>query len=167
MFDFLELGEPELGYYPDVKGDLLYMLMWIGIIFVMDKALIMLNWFPEKKSATRYFSLHVIVNAFVVYVHLPDVIAVYTDPVNAWLGPIETRGVMAIYALHFYHMLFFRPLAMVDWVGICLVLQAYWVLMPWPGSSYRHGCYHASLGLPFGARSHAWTWCVLCKWIAR
>lgn len=57
-----------------------------------------------------------VVNAFVTYVYAGQVWQVYQDPVNAYLGFCETRGVVAIFALHIYHIVMFRPLAMVDWV---------------------------------------------------
>lgn len=52
-----------------------------------------------------------------VGVHLPDVIAAYSDPTNAHLGPCNTKGTAAIFALHLYHIVFYQPLVFIDWVS--------------------------------------------------
>jgi hypothetical protein len=121
----------DVGYALDWQADLRFAAVWFVAIFVIDFAMVRLGWFPEAKSATRYFSLHVIVNAYVVYVHLPDVVITYLNPSAAYLGPCETRGVAAIFALHFYHMAFYRPLPMVDWVRAAAAHLVAPPLWPW------------------------------------
>lgn len=53
----------------DFSHDLKMIGVWLVIIGVLDIACIKFGWFPEKKSNSRYFSLHVIVNAYVTVVH--------------------------------------------------------------------------------------------------
>ncbi|EDQ89161.1 uncharacterized protein MONBRDRAFT_8601 [Monosiga brevicollis MX1] len=135
----------------DLMGDVQYALMWFVAIFVLDFILVRIKWFPEKNSATRYFSLHVIINAYVVFEHLPDIIATYSDPSVAFLGPCNTRGVMAIYALHLYHIAFYQPLDFIDWVHhvvmVVVMLPIAYLLAP--GHLLGHGAFYAS-GLPGG-----------------
>jgi len=102
------------------QADLLYTAFWFVLIVVIEQVMIFFKYFPEPKSSTRYFSLHVIVNAYAVYEYLPDVIATYSDPTVAYLGPSNANGVAAIMALHIFHIAFYRPLAMVDWVKASL-----------------------------------------------
>jgi hypothetical protein len=39
----------------------------------------------------------------------------YYDPAAAFLGPTNSLGCVIILALHLYHIIFYRPLPMVDW----------------------------------------------------
>ncbi len=40
----------------------------------------------------------------------------YLNPAEAYMGPCDTKAVAAIFALHIYHMLFYRPLDAIDWI---------------------------------------------------
>ncbi len=40
----------------------------------------------------------------------------YSNPAVAYLGPCDTKAATAIFALHFYHMIFYRPLPAIDWI---------------------------------------------------
>ena len=75
----------------------------------------------------------------------------YQDPANAVFGPCDTRGSVAIYALHLYHMLFYRPLAMIDWVhhGVMVVVMLPLAYCLVPGHLLGHGAFYAS-GFPGG-----------------
>lgn len=53
----------------DIVRDLQMIAVWMVIIGVIDIACQKLGWFPEKKSNSRYFTLHVIVNAYVTVIH--------------------------------------------------------------------------------------------------
>ena len=110
------MGDNEPSYL-NLQADFQYAVFWFVLIFVIEQVMIFFKYFPKPKSSTRYFSLHVIVNAYVVYEYLPDVIATYSDPTAAYLGPSNFNGAAAIMALHLYHIAFYRPLAMVDWVS--------------------------------------------------
>eukprot|EP00730_Choanoeca_flexa_P010865 TRINITY_DN21352_c0_g1_i1.p1 TRINITY_DN21352_c0_g1~~TRINITY_DN21352_c0_g1_i1.p1 ORF type:complete len:267 (+),score=48.12 TRINITY_DN21352_c0_g1_i1:135-935(+) len=133
------------------EEDLRYTIIWFIIIFVIERTMIALRFFPEPKSNTRYFALHTIVNAYVVYEYLPDVIMTYADPSVAYLGPPNSRGMAAIMALHIYHICFYQPLAMVDWVHhivMCAIMLPIAYMLS-PGRMMGHGCFYAS-GLPGG-----------------
>eukprot|EP00045_Choanoeca_perplexa_P010943 m.113843 g.113843 ORF g.113843 m.113843 type:complete len:263 (-) comp15455_c0_seq1:645-1433(-) len=133
------------------QADLQYTVFWFVLIYIMEQAMIFFKYFPEPKSNTRYFSLHVIVNAYVVYEYLPDVVYTYMDPTVAYLGPSNARGVAAIMALHIFHIAFYRPLPMVDWVHhivMCVIMLPIAYLLA-PGYMLGHGAFYAS-GLPGG-----------------
>eukprot|EP00049_Salpingoeca_infusionum_P007561 m.123068 g.123068 ORF g.123068 m.123068 type:complete len:268 (-) comp13742_c3_seq1:572-1375(-) len=150
---FMNVTQPEVmdGVPLDIKADLIFCLASFVAIFVLDRLCVAIGFFPEPKSATRYFALHVVVNAFVVAIHLPDVIATYDDPSNSFDAPCETRGLMAIVALHLYHIVFFRPLDMVDWVHhiVMVVWMSPLAYALAPGHLLGHGCFYVS-GLPGG-----------------
>lgn len=78
-------------------------------------------------------------------------IASYQDPAMSAFGPTDTRGSVAIYALHLYHMLFYRPLPMIDWIHHFVMVV---VMLPLaycldPGHLLGHGSFYAS-GFPGG-----------------
>eukprot|EP00055_Hartaetosiga_balthica_P004637 m.12498 g.12498 ORF g.12498 m.12498 type:complete len:287 (+) comp4004_c0_seq1:166-1026(+) len=146
-FDAEDVGV-RLDYYGDLK---FFVECFVGL-FLIDLFLVrVLRWFPEKSSATRYFSIHVLVNAYVVAVHFKDVIGAYTTFQNAYLGPTDTRGSIAIFSLHLYHIVFFQPLDTVDWIHhivmVVVMLPLGYLLAP--GYMLGHGCFYAS-GLPGG-----------------
>lgn len=72
-----------------------------GVLDVFIKNV--LGWFRDDKNG-RYFTLHVICNAFVTIVAFPDVIRVYTDPLTAHLVYCNTR---LGHFLHFLMLIFF------------------------------------------------------------
>eukprot|EP00055_Hartaetosiga_balthica_P018171 m.129705 g.129705 ORF g.129705 m.129705 type:complete len:294 (-) comp9463_c0_seq1:6264-7145(-) len=144
--------ETTAGVPLDYWGDFVFFLQFFAVIFVVDTLFVrVFKWFPEKASATRYFSLHVLVNAFVVVVYFDDVIGTYKMLQDAFLAPTDTSGAVAIFALHVYHIVFFQPLDVVDWVHhfvmIIVMLPLAYTLAP--GHMLGHGCFYAS-GLPGG-----------------
>lgn len=58
---------------------------------------------------------------------------------------------MAIFALHFYHMAFFRPLPLIDWIhhGVMVVVMLPLAYCMVPGHLLGHGAFYAS-GFPGG-----------------
>ena len=56
---------PTINPYEDLQS----LVIALVIIGALDVVCRLVGWFPEKKSNTRYFSLHVIVNAYVTAVH--------------------------------------------------------------------------------------------------
>lgn len=80
-----------------------------------------------------------------------DVVASYADPSAAAFGPCDTRGAIAIYALHLYHIVFYRPLVFIDWlhhlVMVVVMLPLAYCLVP--GHLLGHGAFYSS-GLPGG-----------------
>jgi hypothetical protein len=114
--------------------------------FVADLALkYVFKFFPSDRNG-RYLTLHVLCNGFVTFVHFDDVVRsckrtpfrslliaasraralsrlvlppVWSD--RDWhegyqAADCDTRGVAVIYALHLYHIAFFQPLPMMDWI---------------------------------------------------
>ena len=75
----------------------------------------------------------------------------YADPAAAAFAPCDTRGTVAIYALHIYHIILYRPLPMIDWVhhGIMVVIMLPLAYALVPGHLLGHGAFYAS-GLPGG-----------------
>jgi hypothetical protein len=53
----------------DLYLDLQRLIIAFVVIFSLDRGCIFLGWFPESKSNTRYFTIHVFVNAYVTAVH--------------------------------------------------------------------------------------------------
>jgi len=109
------------------------------------------GWFPDDPNG-RYLTLHVLCNGFVTLVHFDDVVRSYLDWTESYLGSdCDTRGVAVVYSLHLYHIAFFQPLPMIDWVHhvvMCIVmLPLAWLLQP--GPLLGHGAFFAS-GLPGG-----------------
>jgi hypothetical protein len=49
-------------------------------------------------------------------------VASYYDPINAGFGATDTRGCVAILALHVYHIVMYRPLPWIDWVFLSVTL---------------------------------------------
>ena len=97
-----------------VMGDLVMCLYIFVALAIVDKVVFkLLNYFPTDGNG-RYFSLHVLINAYVTAVHAKDVYATYTDPHNSGWLPCDNRGIVAIAALHIYHCVAYQPLAMVD-----------------------------------------------------
>ncbi|EGD75474.1 hypothetical protein PTSG_06548 [Salpingoeca rosetta] len=142
----------DVGVPLDVQGDFIFLLKCFAALFAMDWLLVnVVKWFPERASTTRYFSLHILVNAYVVVIHFKDVVAAYSDPTNAYLGPCDTRGTVAIFALHIYHIIFYRPLPWVDWVHhvVMVIVMLPLAYMLAPGHMIAHGAFYAS-GLPGG-----------------
>eukprot|EP00043_Microstomoeca_roanoka_P003559 m.44438 g.44438 ORF g.44438 m.44438 type:complete len:276 (-) comp12112_c1_seq1:255-1082(-) len=157
----------DVGVPLDIAGDALVFLQYFAALFVLDFALVRLKWFPERASATRYFTLHIFINAIVVAIHLKDVIATYTDPTNAYLGPTDTRGTMAIFALHMYHIVFYQPLDWIDWVHHIVMVV---VMLPLayclaPGHMIGHGAFYVS-GLP-GGIDYVFLVLIKCKIITK
>jgi len=129
------------------------------------------SWFPDDPNG-RYLTLHILCNGFVTCVHLDDVarscmfpsaklrsVAVsshmlltcaFVTDLNWQEGYLaldcDTRGVAVIYSLHLYHIVFFQPLPMLDWIHhvvMCIImLPLAWLLQP--GPLLGHGAFFAS-----------------------
>lgn len=150
----------------DFAGDALWLLYSLIAIGVCDILMKMGGWFPEKKSNTRYFSLHVLVNAYVSITAFKDVVASYSDPSNAYAGPCDTKPAIVVCALHLYHIIFFQPLPVVDWVHhvvmVLFMLPLAYLLAP--GHLLNHGAFYVS-GFP-GGLDYAMLVAVKKEWMA-
>eukprot|EP01102_Stenamoeba_stenopodia_P007982 TRINITY_DN2258_c0_g1_i6.p1 TRINITY_DN2258_c0_g1~~TRINITY_DN2258_c0_g1_i6.p1 ORF type:complete len:277 (+),score=37.00 TRINITY_DN2258_c0_g1_i6:191-1021(+) len=133
-----------------LQNDLLYAgVIFIGY-FVLNRLMIAIGWMKNDPTG-RYLAIHVVCNFYVVAVHLDDVFATYWDPANAVRGFCDTRGTMAILALHLFHIAFFRPLPMVDWIhhGVMIIVMLPLAYSLHPGPLLGHGAFFSS-GLPGG-----------------
>lgn len=150
-----------------LEQDAVVLLTTLLLCAVVDLAMKQAGWFSQDKNG-RYFSLHVLVNAYVTAVHLDDVLTTYADPSQAWRsGPVDTKGCVAILGLHVYHILAFQPLDLVDWIHhvvmIVVMLPLAWALRP--GALLGHGAFFSS-GLP-GGIDYLMLVCVKKKWMHR
>ena len=103
----------------DIHNDFTFLLAVMAFCIFVDKILFLrvINWLPSDATG-RYFTVHVIINAYVTYVHFDDVLYSYwhaTSPLTRCGSPTDTRGLVAILGLHLYHVFFFQPLPAVDW----------------------------------------------------
>ena len=113
--------------------------------FLIDQLQVALGWFPRKETTGRYFSLHVLCNAFVTVVHLDDVYYTWMDPANSASVPCDMSGTNVMLALHLYHILAF-PLTPIDWVhhiSMVLVMTPLAYLFQ-PGHLMGHGAFFAT-----------------------
>eukprot|EP00668_Euglena_longa_P001991 GGOE01002318.1.p1 GENE.GGOE01002318.1~~GGOE01002318.1.p1 ORF type:complete len:259 (-),score=80.03 GGOE01002318.1:404-1180(-) len=133
-------------------NDLYSLVAWLVGLGVLDILLRAVKFPHNDASGTgRYYVLHICCNFFVVAVHLDDVLAAYKDPIFSYQLPCDNRGTVAILACHLHHILWYRPLPMVDWVHHILMII---VMLPLayglqPGALLGHGAFYAS-GLPGG-----------------
>ena len=125
-------------------------LSWILLLFVLD--LFLRQVWEEEAHKARWFLLHAVANAGVVFCHWDEVLAVYKDPFNCMNIVPDTSGTMIVLAVHVYHVcMFFKHLDLIDWIHhilMCFViLPIGWYLRP--GALLGHGAFWAS-GLPGG-----------------
>eukprot|EP00729_Bicosta_minor_P004377 gene4377-27122_t len=135
----------------NLEADLTLFATAFVLLFVVDFALAKVGWFPNDRNG-RYLSLHVLTNGYVTAVHLDDVYDTYTsDVLDVYRKECDSRGVMVIFALHLYHIVFYQPLSTMDWIHhvvMCIImLPLAWLLQP--GPLLGHGAFFAS-GLPGG-----------------
>lgn len=97
------------------------MVAAFAIFGIIDLLFIRFGWLSTDKNG-RYFSLHVLCNAYVTIVHFDDVVKALSDPSNAAFGPCDNSGTSVMMALHFYHIAFYRPLDAIDWIHHILMV---------------------------------------------
>ena len=143
----------------DIRGDILLFFQTFILLFFAEQLMIYLNWFLNDKTG-RYLVLHVFINLYVTIVHLDDVFLVLINPL-----PTDSRGVVVIYCLHLYHIIFFKPLHLVDWAHhiIMIVIMLPCGYLVRPGPLLGHGAFWSS-GLP-GMLDYMLLICVKKKWI--
>jgi len=147
----------------DADPDVVYYLAKLFVFFlalfaVLDFALLRSGALGATLKSDRtggYFALHVLCNAYVSVVHLPDVVHVYRDPVRAATvppgGTTNCDGIMAIAALHMWHIIAYRPLPFIDWLHhiVMVVVMLPCAVMVMPSYLLGHGAFFSS-GLPGG-----------------
>jgi hypothetical protein len=122
------------------------MLVALLGFYLLDTLQVALGWFGRKELTGRYFTLHVLCNAFVTVVHLDDVYYTWMDPAKSADAPCDMSGTNVMMALHLYHIIAFRPLAMIDWIhhiSMVLVMTPLAYLFQ-PGHLMGHGAFFAT-----------------------
>jgi hypothetical protein len=106
-----------IGSYPELYGTYSEHQCFVNIIYLLITLWLIDNVFVKPCLAkARYFVLHTIVNAFVVYYVWNDVCALFTNPIRAFNRKPQYDALDITVALHFYHVLFFKGLTWIDWV---------------------------------------------------
>lgn len=93
--------------FPETFHIIFYILMFL----IIDMTLLQL--FLNK---ARWFALHTIGNAFVIYYTLPILIKVVTNPIEGFKLDADYMPLNITVALHIYHMLFYKNLPQIDWI---------------------------------------------------
>lgn len=112
-----------IGNYPELYGTYSEHQCLFNVIY-----LIMILWFADNfivkpfLGKTRWFALHTIVNACVVYYVWYDVCALFQNPIKAFNRKPQYDALDITVALHFYHMLFFKGLTRIDWIHHILMM---------------------------------------------
>jgi hypothetical protein len=100
----------------------------------------------------KYYLLHFINNAIVVYLTFPDIISIYTDFPNFWLHEKNIISAILTTSLHIYHVIvYFNKLRVIDWMHHILnVFISLPIALIYPsGSLIGHSMFFMS-GLPGG-----------------
>ena len=87
-----------------------FLFFAIGDLFLKT----LFEWMRKNKNG-RYFTLHVLCNAYVTITTIDDVWITYQDPVGSILNPCDSKAIAVILALHLVHIIFYQPLDIVDW----------------------------------------------------
>ena len=81
-------------------------------------ALAVCDVFYARHTKARYFALHVICNAWISLLCVPDLYLILTDPIHALSQKVTTNHwpTSLVFSIHLYHMVFFRNLQWIDWL---------------------------------------------------
>jgi hypothetical protein len=115
------------------------------LCYALDAAILKMN-----LDKSRWFTLHTVVNVFVVLLSAQDTYATLADPVHAVGGPASTLAISIIIALHAYHAVYFT-LDAVDIIHHVVSVGILGPLAVWyrPGVFLNYVCFFVS-GLPGG-----------------
>ena len=76
-----------------------------------------------RRTKARWFALHVIANAWIALLTLPDVWFIVSDPITALKTKTTNHWPTSlVFSVHVYHMLFFRNLYFIDWLHHLLMV---------------------------------------------
>eukprot|EP01001_Neometanema_parovale_P008222 NODE_4500_length_1055_cov_101.952790_g4298_i0.p1 GENE.NODE_4500_length_1055_cov_101.952790_g4298_i0~~NODE_4500_length_1055_cov_101.952790_g4298_i0.p1 ORF type:complete len:284 (-),score=40.18 NODE_4500_length_1055_cov_101.952790_g4298_i0:202-996(-) len=130
-------------------------LWWVAgsfvFFFIVDALLKLAGWFSKDHNG-RYLTLHVLCNGFVTLVHFDDIIRCYLDFKEGFDSvDVDCRGTCVVLSLHLYHMVFFQPLPLIDWIHhlVMIIVMLPLAYLMQPGPMLGHGAFFAS-GLPGG-----------------
>lgn len=125
-------------------------MLRIGISFVvfylLDVAQVAVGWFPRSDRNGRYFTLHVLCNAFVTVAHFDEVIFTLKNPWQSSEGESDVSGTCVMMALHLYHIAFYRPLDAIDWIHhiVMILVTTPLAYLFQPGHLMGNGTFFAS-----------------------
>lgn len=113
----------------------------IWVLFTLVRYLDDVNYVRTNKLPYDYnriwFTVHAIVNAFVVLFTFPDLVATLVDPGNCLITPESKVPVLIALSLHTFHIISCsRGLTLIDWIhhmiscGLVGVLQIYFLTGP-------------------------------------
>lgn len=86
-------------------------------LLLLDKLVI-----QHAFKKARWFVLHAIGNAFVINYTWRDVLAILLNPIKSYSRTPNYTGLNITVGLHFYHILFFSNLPVIDWVHHVLMM---------------------------------------------
>lgn len=143
---FKDPSSPVFGY----NEDLTLLAICLVFIFILDLAIVR----PFMHPKSRYFALHAVANAIVVYFATPEFFSVFTeDPATVFSGPMKTMvPTSACVALHVYHCLAFNLTAADIFHHLYFAFALCLMAIPCKniqGSSANMGCWVLS-GFPGG-----------------
>lgn len=101
--------EANATYPPQVTGVALGAVLSLVALGVFD-------FFVARHTKARWFAVHAVANAYVVFFAFGDMLRVLADPFLAGLGPYSLLPLQMIIAVHAYHMIAFNNLRQEDYV---------------------------------------------------
>lgn len=112
-----------IGNYPELynavsQHECLTHIIYLIMLFWLIDNLFIKRWL----SKARWFVLHTIANAIVVYFVWNDVSSLFLNPIMAFNRRPDYSGLNITVALHFYHAIFFKNLPMIDWIHHILMI---------------------------------------------
>lgn len=123
------LGQYIYQYSPDFKNDYLQSFDQFREATNFDEILLIidfihcLDWvIGRDKNQARWYILHTIINAVVVFYTFQDMFSVLKDPITSIKTPADQLPINLTVALHYYHMIFFDYLYPIDWVHHILMM---------------------------------------------
>jgi hypothetical protein len=112
-----------IGNYPDVYhqvtscktvGDVLLVIM---LFWLVDNLIV-----KRYLNNARWYSLHAMANALVVYYVSADLYNLLVNPIKSFSRTATYSALNITVALHFYHVVFFRNLTLIDWLHHVLMI---------------------------------------------
>eukprot|EP00735_Rhodelphis_limneticus_P014540 TRINITY_DN8579_c0_g1::TRINITY_DN8579_c0_g1_i1::g.8525::m.8525 TRINITY_DN8579_c0_g1::TRINITY_DN8579_c0_g1_i1::g.8525 ORF type:complete len:247 (-),score=18.86 TRINITY_DN8579_c0_g1_i1:38-778(-) len=111
-------------FFASPLGGVMFAFLYIGICDLI----ICRTRFGMSKS-TRWFALHTLINAMIVYYATPGAIRAFLHPARGFSSGPRSYAVEVAIVGHIYHTVFFQPLAFIDWVHHILMVAIGSILM--------------------------------------
>lgn len=112
-----------IGNYPELYNAVSQHECLVNIIYLISIFWLIDNLFIKRwLNKARWFVLHTIANAIIVYFVWNDVYSLFRNPIMAFNRKPDYSGLNITVALHFYHAMFFKKLARIDWIHHILMM---------------------------------------------